>query len=105
MALSQPESQRRCEGELRVGSYDDCTVEIARCDSRVFTTGACIRRAGSSTALREAPQGTPPVLEHLDGLLTPHRREVVEKLVEAEPGLEVLDQGIDRNARAAEDNH
>ena len=45
------------------------------------------------------------MLEHLDGLLTAHRWEVVEKLVEAELGLDVLDQGIDRNARAAENNH
>jgi len=63
------------------------------------------RTALTSTGLGAAPQGTPPVLEHLDGLLTAHRWEVVEKLIEAELGLDVLDQGIDRNARAAEDNH
>ena len=45
----------------------------------------------------------PPVLEHPDSLLAAHGREVLEELIEREPGLEIFDQCIDGNPRPAED--
>ncbi len=51
----------------------------------------------------EATEGVPPVLEHLDGLFTTRGGEILEEFVEREPRLEVLDQGIDGNPRATED--
>src|SRR3989442_14036348 len=85
MALSQPESRRRCNRAppARRASGAPLTRQLAALLLRPGDDGdlRLARTALSSTGLGEAPQSTPPVLEYLDGLLTAYRREVVEKLV------------------------